>query len=495
VRPESFVEINNFYTATIYEKGAELIGMLKSLVGDQAYTKALNLYFDRHDGDAATIEDWLRVFEDVTGRDLAQFKLWYSEAGTPRLKVSEDWDDGVYTLTFVQDTPPSPGQPKKGPRVIPIKVGLLNPNGDEVVPTLMLEMTKKKQSFRFEGLASKPIPSILRGFSAPVIVDRKTPAEERAFLLAHDTDPFNKWEAGSALAKDVMAEMVLKGTAPSRFWTDAVAAVALDDSLDPAFRALCLQLPGEDDMAQTIHAMGRIPDPARIHNARREMTGALALRLGAGLRKLYDGLDDGLPFTPSAAQAGRRALRLATLALLTRRDGGKLASRAFAEARSMTEETGALSALLDIGQGQPELAAFATRWGHDTNVMDKWFALQISRAAPDEAVSLTETLTRRPDFDWKTPNRFRSVIGALAANHAGFHHRSGAGYRMLADWLIRLDPVNPQTAARVSTAFETWPRYDSARRKRAKRELSRILAVPNLSGDLREMAERLLAAG
>ena len=495
VRPESFFEINNFYTATVYEKGAELIGMLKSLVGDQAYIRALNLYFDRHDGDAATIEDWIRVFEDVTGRDLAQFKLWYSEAGTPRLKVSEDWDDGIYTLTFTQDTPPSPGQPKKRPRVIPIKVGLLNPNGDEVVPTLMLEMMQKKQSFRFEGLATRPIPSILRGFSAPVILDRKTPAEERAFLLAHDTDPFNKWEAGSALAKDVMAEMVLKDSAPSRAWTDAVAAVALDENLDPAFRALCLQLPGEDDMAQTIHAMGRIPDPSRIYGARREMSGALAVRLGEGLKRLYDGLDDGLPFSPSAAQAGRRALRLQTLALMTRRDGGKLAARAFAEARSMTEETGALSALLDIGQGQPELAAFATRWAHDSNVMDKWFALQISRAAPEEAAPLTEKLTQHPDFDWKTPNRFRSVIGALAANHAGFHHRSGSGYRLLADWLIRLDPVNPQTAARMSTAFETWPRYDATRRKNAKRELARILAVPDLSGDLREMAERLLAAG
>jgi aminopeptidase N len=495
VRPESFVEINNFYTATVYEKGAELIGMLKSLVGDQAYTKAMNLYFDRHDGDAATIEDWLRVFEDATGRDLGQFKLWYSEAGTPRLKVTEDWADGVYTLTFTQDTPPSPGQPKKGARVIPIKVGLLNPNGDEVVPTLMLELTQKKQAFRFEGLASRPIPSILRGFSAPVILDRKTPAEERAFLLAHDTDPFNKWEAGRALAKDVMAEIVLKGATPSRAWMDAVAAVTMDESLDPAFRALCLQLPGEDDMAQTIHAMGRIPDPTRIHLASREMAGALAVRLGEGLRTLYDALDDGLPFTPSASQAGRRALRLAALSLLSRRDGGTLARRAFAEARSMTEEIGALSALLEARQGQAELAAFAARWSRDTNVMDKWFALQISRAAPDEAVALTRDLTLRPDFDWKTPNRFRSVIGALAANHAGFHHRSGEGYRLLADWLIRLDPVNPQTAARVSTAFETWPRYDAARRKLAKRELSRIMTTPGLSGDLGEMAERLLAAG
>ena len=495
VRPESFVEINNFYTATVYEKGAELIGMLKTLVGDQGYKKALDLYFQRHDGDAATIEDWLKVFEDATGRDLTQFKLWYSQAGTPHLKVSEDWRDGVYTLTFTQVNPPTPGQPKKEPKVIPINVGLLNPNGDEVVPTTTLEMTKAKQSFRFEGLAAKPVPSILRGFSAPVVLERKAPAEERAFLLAHDTDPFNKWEAGRALAKEVMAEMALKGSPVSREWLDAVAAVTFDESLDPAFRALCLRLPGEDDLAQTIHGMGRVPDPAKIHTARREMVGALAVRLGEGLSRLYNDLDDGAPFSPSAEQAGRRALRLAALALLTRRDGGKLAAAAYAGARSMTEEIGALSALLDIREGQAELAAFARRWGRDANVMDKWFVLQIAHAEPAAAADLTARLTAREDFDWKNPNRFRSVIGALAANHAGFHHRSGEGYRLVADWLLRLDPLNPQTAARVSTAFETWPRYDATRRKRAKAELERILAAPDLSGDLREMVERMLAAG
>jgi aminopeptidase N len=495
VRPESFVEINNFYTATVYEKGAEVIGMLKSLVGDPAYTRAMNLYFDRHDGDAATIEDWLTVFEDATGRDLQQFMLWYSEAGTPHLKVTEDWSDGVYTLTFRQQTLPTPGQPQKAPRVIPLKVGLLNPNGNEVVPTLTLEMTRAEQSFRFEGLAARPIPSILRGFSAPVILERKATPEERAFLLAHDTDPFNKWEAGRGLAKDVLADMVLKGAAPGRDWADAVAAVTFDDSLDPAFRALCLRLPGEDDMAQTIHAMGRIPDPAKIHVARREMTGALAIRLGDGLRRLYDDLDDGLPFSPSAAQAGRRALRLAALSLLTRRDSGKLAAMAFAGAGSMTEEIGALSALLEIGHGQPELDGFARRWGHDANVMDKWYALQIAHAEPQDAVTLTTQLAGRTDFDWRNPNRFRSVVGTFAANHAGFHHRSGEGYRLVADWLLQLDPLNPQTAARMSTAFETWHRYDAARRKLAKAQLERILAAPGLSGDLSEMAERMLAGG
>ncbi|WP_374369626.1 aminopeptidase N [Tabrizicola sp.] len=495
VRPESFVEINNFYTATVYEKGAEVIGMLKSLVGDGGYKRALDLYFDRHDGDAATIEDWLKVFEDATDRDLTQFKLWYSEAGTPRLKVEDSWADGVYTLTFTQKNPPTPGQPEKQPKVIPVKVGLLNPNGDEVVPTIMLEMTRAKQSFRFEGLAARPVPSILRGFSAPVVMDRKPVAGERAFLLAHDTDPFNKWEAGRALAKEVMAEMALKGTPVRSDWLDAVAAVTFDDTLDPAFRALCLRLPGEDDLAQTIAATGRIPDPAKIHAARREMAGALAIRLGEGLHRLYKELDDNAPFSPSADQAGRRALKIAALQLLTRRDGGKLAASAFARARSMTEEIGALAALLDVHQGEKELVAFAARWGRDANVMDKWYALQIASAEPGEAAVLTGRLLETPGFDWKNPNRFRTVIGALAANHAGFHHRSGAGYRLVADWLLKLDPLNPQTASRVSTAFETWPRYDATRRRLARAELDRMLAAPGLSGDLREMLERMRAAG
>jgi aminopeptidase N len=495
VRPESFIEINNFYTATVYEKGAEVIGMLKSLVGDSGYKRALDMYFDRHDGDAATIEDWLKVFEDATDRDLSQFKLWYSEAGTPRLKVEEAWDNGVYTLTFSQKNPPTPGQPEKQAKVIPIKVGLLNPNGDEVVPTIMLEMTRSKQSFRFEGLAAKPVPSILRGFSAPVVLDRKPAPGEHAFLLAHDTDPFNKWEAGRSLAKEVMAEMALKGTPVRNDWLDALAAVTFDDTLDPAFRALCLRLPAEDDIAQTIHAMGRIPDPAKIHAARREMAGALSIRLGDGLARLYKDLDDNAPFSPSAAQAGRRALKIAALHLLTRRDGGKLAASAFARARSMTEEIGALAALLDVHQGQAELTSFAARWGRDANVMDKWYALQIATSEPAEAPDLTMRLIQTPGFDWKNPNRFRTVIGSLAANHAAFHHRSGAGYKLVADWLLKLDPLNPQTAARVSTAFETWPRYDATRRKRAKAELERMLAAADLSGDLREMVERMLAAG
>ncbi len=495
VRPDSFVEINNFYTATIYEKGAEVIGMLKRLVGDADYARALDLYFDRHDGQAATIEDWLKVFEDVTGRDLGQFKRWYTEAGTPRLQVHEAWaaapSGGTYTLTFTQVNPPTPGQPDKGAKVIPIAVGLLNPNGDEVVPTTVLEMNKPVQSFVFEGLSARPIPSILRGFSAPVLLERAAPQSERAFLLAHDTDPFNRWEAGRALAKEVLARMVTQGAAPSADLLDGMARLACDDGLDPAFRALALRLPSDDDMAATLHAAGHVPDPARIHAARRGLGQALAETLAPRLPALEAACQTDGAFSAEAGPAGKRALRLAVLALLTRLDGGAAARTAFARASNMTESFGALAILLENGLGEAELASFGARWAQDRLVMDKWFAVQVAMAAPDQTAATVARLTGHPAFDMKNPNRFRAVLGALTGNHAGFHHVSGAGYATLADWLIRLDPLNPQTAARMSSAFETWPRYDADRQGMICAALDRILATPGLSRDLSEMAGRL----
>ncbi len=498
VRPDSFVEINNFYTATVYEKGAEVIGMLKTLVGDDAYAKAVGLYFDRHDGEAATIEDWLKVFADTTGRDLAQFKRWYTEAGTPRLTITDDWaaqtNGGTYTLHIAQTNPPTPGQPDKAAKVIPVAVGLLNPNGDEVLPTTVLELTQPRQSFSFENLATKPIPSILRGFSAPVILERDQSASERAFLLAHDTDPFNKWESGRALAKDVLARMITDGADPSPDWLNALAQVATDESLDPAFRALALRLPGEDDMAQTLFAAGPVPDPGAIYTARRSMSAALAQRLASTLPAMVDGLQDEGPFVSDAASSGRRALKLTAVSLLTALDRGVAASKIFASANNMTDEQGALSALLNAGVGQPELAKFETRWSKDRLVMDKWFALQIAYAAPDVTAATTARLTRHPLFDWKNPNRFRSAIGALSSNHAGFHHASGASYTLLADWLIKLDPVNPQTAARMSTAFESYSRYDADRQTMMRTELTRIGKTPGLSRNLGEMVTRMLGA-
>jgi aminopeptidase N len=494
VRPESFVEINNFYTATVYEKGAEVIGMLKRLVGDDHYATALDEYFRRHDGQAATIEDWLRVFEDTTGRDLMQFKRWYAEAGTPRLKVSDTWDadSGKYTLHLEQVNSPTPGQPVKSAKVIPVAVGLLSPNGDEVVPTTRLEMTETHQSFSFSGLASRPVPSILRGYSAPVVLDHAVSAAERAFLLAHDTDPFNKWEAGRALAKDILAQMVLGEGEPGAEWFEAMARVAADDTLDPAFRALVLRLPAEDDMAQTLHGAGHVPDPDAIHSARKRMAVSLARRLAPVLPGMIGRLAVPGPYAPDPEAAGKRALRLAFLALLTRLDEGRAARDIFDDANHMTEEAGSLACLLEACLGDAEVATFEARWKDDRLVMDKWFGLQVMLSPPEKAAETMARLTVHPKFDLKNPNRARAVFGGLSGNHAGFHRADGASYRLLADWLIRLDALNPQTAARLSTAFETWARYDVGRQKLMRTELQRIGAAKGLSRDLGEMVNRML---
>ena len=492
VRPDSFVEINNFYTATVYEKGAEVIGMLKKLVGETGYEAALKLYFNRHDGQAATIEDWLMVFEEATGRNLSQFKRWYEQAGTPRVAVQEAWDGrGTYTLTLTQTNPPTPGQPDKDPKLIPVALGLLNPNGDEVLPTAILELDQPVQTFRFEGLAARPIPSILRGFSAPVVLDHDQTPETRAFLLAHDTDPFNRWEAGRALAKEVLARMATQGAAASTLWLEALTRLVLDEGQDAAFRALCLRLPSEDDMAATLAASGVVPDPDRIHTARRQMAQALAERLAPSLPTLIASLQPRGPFSPDAVQAGRRALAGGLLALQTRLDGGTAARAAFAAADNMTDSLAALVALLEIGAGADALSAFETRWHADRLVMDKWFMVQALHAPPQRLAETVTRLAARPDFDWLNPNRFRALIGALSANHAGFHRADGSGYRLLADWLIRLDTRNPQTAARMSTGFETWRRYDADRQQLIRQELERILATPGLSRDLTEMASRM----
>ncbi|WP_170436812.1 aminopeptidase N [Ruegeria arenilitoris] len=494
VRPESFQEINNFYTATVYEKGAEVIGMLKTLVGDEAYFKALDLYFERHDGQACTIEDWLKVFEDTTGRDLTQFKRWYSQSGTPRVKVQEDWADGTYTLTLSQSTPATPGQPEKLPQVIPVAVGLLGPNGDEVRGTEVLELTEARQSFTFEGPAARPVASILQGFSAPVIFEHDRPNAERAFLLAHDTDPFNRWEAGRTLAQDSLLRMITQDAAPDAEYLDGLLAVLRDADLDPAYRALMLGLPTQSELAAALHEQGETPDPMAIWRAVETLRQATAQHMQDLLPRLHSEalVDD--PYSPDAEQSGKRALGSAALALTTRLDGGAMAAEVYAKADNMTLQLSALSCLLRAGKGQAELAAFYDQWHHDRLVLDKWFGLQASLAAPDDAPRIARALSEHPDFNWKNPNRFRALMGGLAMNHAGFHHASGASYALLADWLIRLDPVNPQTTARMCTPFQTWKRYDADRQDLIRAQLTRIAETPNLSRDTTEMISRILGA-
>ncbi len=496
VRPEAYVEINNFYTATVYEKGAEVINMLHRLVGPEDYRRALDLYFDRHDGQACTIEDWLKVFEDATGRDLTQFSRWYAQAGTPRLKVAEDWRDGVYTLTFRQTTPPTPGQPDKAPMVIPVAYGFLGANGDEIAEPGVLEITEAEQSFSFD-LPQKPVPSLLREFSAPVILERAATDAERAFLLANDTDPFNKWEAGRAYALDVLIRAARDGDPPAPAFIDALGAAIRDEAQDPAFRALVLTLPGEDEIAREIADRGHPADPDLIHDASGAVKIAIARRLEPDLMRLREIMATPGPYTPDAASAGKRALRAAILGLLAHLPkGAALAAEEYRAADNMSDRLPALAALVHHGAegSDAALADFHDRWESDALVMDKWLALQATSPQPD-ALQRVKALTQHKTFNWRNPNKFRSLIGAFAmANHVRFHGRDGDGYKFFADWILKMDASNPQTAARVAGAFETWRRYDEGRQTLIRAELDRMAEEPKLSRDLREIVTRIRGA-
>ncbi|WP_424933047.1 aminopeptidase N [Amaricoccus macauensis] len=493
VRPEEYIEINNFYTATVYEKGAELIGMLRRLVGAETYAEALDLYFRRHDGEACTIEDWIKVFEDASGRDLSHFKLWYSQAGTPRLGVKETFADGRYTLTFSQHTPATPGQPHKAEVVIPVAYGLISPGGEEFETGLM-EITRSEQSFSWD-VAEKPVPSLLREFSAPVILERETGPEQLSFLLAKDTDPFNKWEAGRSLALALIGQMSREaGVEPADEYFSALAEVATDPMLDPAFKALALALPSVDEVVAALASEGHTPDPLSIHEARR----ALERKIGASIREpleaIYAEHTVSGPYTPDASSAGRRAFRSRALALLTadNPDAG-LAETQFSSADNMTERMSALSLLVAHGREDDALRQFYADWSSDRLVVDKWFAVQAVQTPPEKAVLVVDELTRHPDFDLKNPNRFRSLIGSFAmGNTAGFHVPGGAGYRLVVDWLIRLDDVNPQTTARLTSAFSAWRSFAEDRRIAMREQLERLLAKRDLSKDTNEMVSRLL---
>lgn len=494
-RPEEYIEINNFYTATVYEKGAEVVGMLPRLVGADGYRKALDLYFDRHDGQACTIEDWLTVFEDATGRDLTQFKLWYSSAGTPKVSVSDDWTDGVYSLTLTQHTDPTPGQDEKLPRLIPVGVGLLYPDGSEAVGTQVLELDKESVTFTFNDLRERPIPSILRDFSAPVIVVRNTSNEEHAFLLAHDTDAFNKWEAGRNYALNILERLTDGANDPDAAFLKAMNTVATDDTLDPAFRALAITLPDESVIAGDIVTKGGVPDPVAIHNAQKLLDSALAGEMAGDLPALYANMKVEGAYTPDAKAAGKRALRSRALKLMTLLDPeAKLAKQQFADADNMTEQLSALAALIAAGQAEGALVAFYEQWKHEKLVLDKWFMVQAVATPSAQAIEVVRNLSKHSDFEWQNPNRYRSLIGAFASgNPAGFHAESGEGYELVADWIITLDAHNPQTTANMCTVFSSMQQFDPSRQAKMRAALQRVQDTEGLSKNASEIVGRILS--
>ena len=494
VRPESFVEINNFYTATVYEKGAELIRMLKLLVGDAAYKEALELYFARHDGQACTIEDWLAVFTDVTGQDLLQFKLWYSQAGTPIVTVRDHFADGIYKLTLTQVTPPTPGQPNKQPLVIPIALGLLYPDGTEALATELLVLSDAEQSFCFSGLRAAPIPSLLRGFSAPVILQRKTSPAEHLVQLTHDPDLFNRFEASRELGKSALLAMLQTEAAPDDAYCTALLQVMVNEDLDPAFRAMCCTLPSQDEIAKTLTEQGQTPDPVAVDAAFHRLSEHVARQGQDALRALYPAHQLAGPFSPAAASCGARALSALALRLISYVDGGTLAAKQFATATTMSLQLPALGNLNRHSQGSEAISQFYQQWRHERLVIDKWFSLQVSTCPASQAVSVARNLLKHPDFTLKNPNRFRALVGALAMTPAAFHQADGSAYALVVDQLIALDDINPQLCARMTTVFETWRRYDGARQELMRAALCRLAAKPNLSRDTKEMVTRLMDA-
>ncbi|RMF39938.1 MAG: aminopeptidase N [Alphaproteobacteria bacterium] len=497
VRPEEYIEINNFYTATVYEKGAEVIRMLRLLVGAEGYRRALDLYFERHDGQACTIEDWLKVFEDATGRDLGQFALWYMQPGTPRLAVEESWEAGRLRLTFRQSLPRFPGRPEPQPMLIPVELGLLGEDGSEILPPRLIEIDRAEQSVEL-ACNARPVLSLLRGFSAPVILDRETRPEDRAVLIEHDSDAFNRWEAARGFMTD--EALALAGEPARRIdpaLGDALARMAQDETLDPAFRALALALPSREALAQASHQRGIPVDPDAIEAAANRLADAIAEQGETAFARLFETMASTGPYDPGAEAAGRRSLRAAALYYLTRRDPeARLAREMWQRADNMTDSMTALTRLVaaDAPGVEDALAAFHDRWKHDRLVIDKWFGLQAGSSPPDKALARTRALAEHPDFDWKTPNRFRALIGGFVANTTAFHAADGSGYRFLTDWLLTLDPVNPQVAARTAGAFETWPRYEPGRQALIRAELQRLAGTRSLSRNSREMVERMLGA-
>ncbi|MBV1865819.1 MAG: aminopeptidase N [Rhodobacteraceae bacterium] len=493
VRPTEYIEINNFYTATVYEKGAEVIGMLQLLVGEENYKKALDLYFERHDGQACTIEDWIKVFEDTTGRNLTQFSLWYSQAGTPRVHVSESFEGGTYTLNFTQDNPPTPGQTDKAPQVIPIRIGFLDVQGHEPIAEQLFILDQAHQSLSVSGFDKKPTPSLLRGFSAPVILQREVTNTERAFVLAHDSDPFNRWEAGETYAQDLLQNMVLHGQKDTREFTAAMRALVLDNTLDPAFRGAVLGLPSEASLAKLIADAGHSVDPDKIHSAHRGLWLAIAKEMADDVYTLYAEMAVDGPYSPDSASAGKRALRERSLALINRLEPDSRSAKAqFDSANNMTEQRAAFALLMRSDHCGEVTQSFYNQWRDNRLVMDSWFAFQIGSSSPADTLGIAKKMVQHTDFDWKNPNRFRSVIGPFSMHHAGFHRADGAGYAFLADWLLKLDPVNPQTTARMCSAFEPWSYYDTHRQKMMREQLHRIADTKDLSKNTAEIVGKIL---
>ena len=517
VRPDSYVEINNFYTATVYEKGAEVVRMYATILGKQGFRRGMDLYFQRHDGQAVTCDDFRAAMADANSADFEQFARWYSQAGTPVVECSGTYDARrkTYTLHAKQSCPPTPGQPAKLPFVIPLAVGLVDLEGRDMPAridpartfgkgnftsslTTVLALTESAQDFVFTDVEEQPVPSLLRGFSAPVQVKHDYSDAELTHLMAYDSDPFCRWEAGQTLMTRVLlagVAMLRSGrdmTIPPAF-TEAVGRLISDGSRDPAFAAECLQLPAEGYLAECME----VADPDAIHAARVQFMRDIATRYRTRFEGAFRHFSVAGPYSPDAAASGRRALRNAALGYVSTIDDATSRALAFLEfrrAENMTDAMAALACLANSAGAERDraLALFYDKWKDEALVVDKWFRVQATSFLPG-TVDRVKALAAHRAFDLRNPNRVRALVSAFAMdNPAHFHAADGSGYRWVADQIIALDRLNPQVAARLARAFDRWRKYDAGRQEYSRAALESIRDAKGLSGNVGEVVGRAL---
>ncbi len=502
VRPEAYVEINNFYTATVYEKGAEVVRMIQTLIGREAFRRGMDEYFRRHDGQAVTCEDFVAAMARASGFDFSQFMGWYRHPGTPQVAARGRYDAAArrYTLSFTQT---SPKAPEAGPGLIPIRTALFDRNGGELPDTARtLLLTQASQEFHFESIDAEPVPSLLRDFSAPVVLDFPYSDADLTLLLAHDSDPFNAWEAGQRLASRLILDATARlaaGTSPEwpAGFVEAARGLLLQyPERGTAFVAEALTLPGESTLAESL----AVVDPDALHAARNALRLHLARELEAELRTTHAALAPRGPYGFNAEDAGRRALRNLCLAYLLELDTPacrQLAWTQFETADNMTDQFAALAALANINAADcPEreraLATFYQRWQSEALVVDKWLAVQATSRRPD-TLERVRQLGTHPAFSLANPNKVYALLRSFGANLARFHQADGAGYRFLAEQIRLLDPMNPQVAARLARCFDRWRKFDDQRQTHARTVLEALRQHPGLSRDVFEIVDRALA--
>ncbi|MDP2028671.1 MAG: aminopeptidase N [Thiobacillus sp.] len=530
IRPASYAEINNFYTATVYNKGAEVVRMIHTLLGREGFRRGMDLYFERHDGQAVTCEDFVAAMQDASGVDLTQFRRWYARAGTPRLHAAGAWDAATrrYTLTLTQSLAPTAYEKRlaesgqaivDGPLHIPVALGLVLPDGSDAAlklageaeaagTTRVLSLTDATQTFVFEDIPAAPVASLLRDFSAPVLLELEQTDFELAHLMAHDSDAFNRWEAGQRLATRVLLAGITAGGAGTHWIPEAFVAACwrvLHDglTLDPALAAEALNLPAEAVLAEAVVALGKPIDPEAIHAVRVSLRRHLAARLRDQFEAVWTALAPTEAYAPDGAQVGRRALRNACLGYLAESDAGYLKASVvprltaqLAPGGNMTDEIAALATLanLDLPERETALTDFYARWQHEALVVDKWLSVQATSRLPSGAARV-RALMQHPAFDLKNPNRVYALVrGFCGSNPRHFHAADGSGYALAADVISELQAMNPQVASRIARSFDRWRQFDAGRQAHARAALERIAAVDGLAKDVAEVVGNALKA-